>query len=72
MVEPLKWYDHNADNPLSWQKSARWPAGKADPTTTYRAFIVSTGQYAESALGDRSYFLTKLYSIGSSKKGDVP
>jgi hypothetical protein len=31
--------------------------------------IVSIDQYAEAALGNRSYFLNKAYGIGGSKKG---
>jgi hypothetical protein len=38
-----------------------------------QAIIVAVDQYAEAALGNRSYFLNKPYGIGGSKKGnDVP
>ena len=38
-----------------------------------QAIIVSIDQYAEAALGNRSYFLDKHYSIGGSRRsGDVP
>lgn len=36
-----------------------------------QAIIVSIDQYAESALGNRNYFLNKPYSIGG-KSSDVP
>jgi hypothetical protein len=37
-----------------------------------QAIIVSIDQYAESALGNRGYFLNRPHAIGGSKKGDVP
>jgi hypothetical protein len=37
-----------------------------------QAITVAIDQYAEKALGNRDYFLNKPYSIGGSRKGDVP
>jgi hypothetical protein len=37
-----------------------------------QALIVAIDQYAEAATGNREYFLNKPYSIGGSRKGDVP
>jgi hypothetical protein len=38
-----------------------------------QAIVVAIDQYAEAALGNRSYFLNKPYGIGGSgKAGDVP
>ena len=34
--------------------------------------MLSIDQYAESALGNRDFFLNKPYEIGGSKRGDVP
>jgi hypothetical protein len=39
--------------------------------TRVQAITVAIDQYAEKALGNREYFPSKLYSIGS-RKGDVP
>ena len=35
-----------------------------------QAIIVSIDQYAEAALGNRDYFLSKPQSIGGSSRGD--
>ena len=37
-----------------------------------QAIIVAIDQYAEAALGNRSYFLNKPYGVGSGKNSDVP
>jgi hypothetical protein len=37
-----------------------------------QAIIVSIDQYAESALGNREFFLNRPHGIGGSKKGDAP
>ena len=75
MGEPLKWYDQNADNP-PWIKAlaeVRQLATREGWRYHHvQAIIVSIDQYAESALGNRDYFLNKPYSIGGSRKGDVP
>jgi len=34
-----------------------------------QAIIVAVDQYAEKALGNRAYFLTKPYGIGSTHAG---
>ena len=37
-----------------------------------QAIMLWIDQYAETALGNRDFFLNKPYGIGGSKKGDVP
>ena len=37
-----------------------------------QAIIVAIDQYAEAALGNRSYFLNKPYGIGDSRKDNIP
>jgi hypothetical protein len=37
-----------------------------------QAITVAFDQYAESALGNRAYFLNKLYGIGGGREGNVP
>jgi hypothetical protein len=37
-----------------------------------QAIIVAIDQYAETALGNRSYFLNKPYGVGSRGSSDVP
>lgn len=70
----MDWYDHNADNP-PWIKALAEVRQRA-PHEGYcyqhvQAIIVAIDQYAESALGNRNYFLNRPHSIGGSK-GDVP
>jgi hypothetical protein len=75
MSEPLKWYDHNADNP-PWIKAlaeARRRATREGWRYQHvQAIIVSIDQYAEAALGNRDYFLNKPYGIGGSRNDHVP
>jgi hypothetical protein len=76
MPEPLKWYDANAaDNP-PWIRALaevrRLAPHEGWCYQHVQAIIVSIDQYAESALGNRGYFLNRPYGIGGSSKGDVP
>jgi hypothetical protein len=75
MSEPLKWYDHNADNP-PWIKAlaeARRRATREGWCYQHvQAIIVSIDQYAEAAPGNRDYFLNKPYGIGGSRNDHVP
>jgi hypothetical protein len=75
MSEPLKWYDANAaDNP-PWIKALaevrRLACHEGWRYHHVQAIIVSIDQYAESALGNREYFLNRPYGIGGSRKGNV-
>ena len=75
MADPLKWYDHNADNP-PWIKALA-EVRRLAPREGYcyhhvQAIIVSIDQYAEKALGNRECFLNKPHAIGGSRKGDIP
>ena len=68
MVEPLKYYDHNAkDNPpwitaLAEVRHRATREGWCYPHV--QAIVVSIDQYAEAALGNRNYFLNRPHSIG--------
>jgi hypothetical protein len=71
----IKWYEHNADNP-PWIKALA-EVRRLAPREGWcyqhvQAIIVSIDQYAESALGNRDYFLSRPHGIGGSKKVDVP
>jgi hypothetical protein len=70
--DPLKWYDEKADNP-PWIRAlaeVRHRATKEGYCFHHiQAIIVSIDQYAETALGNRDYFLNKPYGIGSKKDG---
>jgi hypothetical protein len=37
-----------------------------------QAIIVAIDQYAEAALGNRSYFLNRPYGVGGGQRNDVP
>ena len=66
MSAPLRWYDHNADNP-PWLKAlaeVRIQATREGWCHAHvQAIIVAIDQYAEAALGNRSYFLNKPYGV---------
>jgi hypothetical protein len=69
----MKWYDEHANN-------SPWIKALADVRILgtregYRfqhvqAIMLAIDQYAESALGNRDYFLNKPYSIGG--KDQIP
>jgi len=73
--EALKWYDPNADNP-PWIKAladVRHMAAREGYCFHHvQAIIVSIDQYAESALGNRRYFLNKPHRIGGGRGDNVP
>jgi hypothetical protein len=76
MREPLKWYDYNAaDNP-PWIKALgevrRLATREGWRYQHVQAIIVAIDQYAESALGNREYFLNRPHSIGPSSQSDIP
>ena len=58
MSAPLRWYDHNADNP-PWLKAlaeVRIQATREGWCHAHvQAIIVAIDQYAEAALGNRSW-----------------
>ena len=70
----LVWYDHNADNPP-------WIRALADVRRMgnlegycfhhVQAIMLAIDQYAETALGNREYFLNKPYSIGG-RSDNIP
>ena len=63
----LKWYDDKANNP-PWIRAlaeVRHRASREGYCFAHvQAIIVAIDQYAETALGNRDYFLNKPYSIG--------
>ena len=75
MSAPLRWYDHNADNP-PWLKAlaeVRIQATREGWCHAHvQAIIVAIDQYAEAALGNRSYFLNKPYGVGGGRSDNVP
>jgi hypothetical protein len=75
MSAPLKWYDRDADNP-PWIKALAEVRIRATREgwcyLHVQAIIVAIDQYAEAALGNRSYFLNKPYGIGGGRGNDVP
>src|SRR5258708_23200695 len=75
MSKPLEWYDHNADNP-PWIKALA-EVRQLAPREGWRyqhvqAIIVAIDQYAETALGNREFFLNRPYGIGGGMKGNIP
>jgi len=70
-----QWYDDNADN-SPWLKALAEVRHRATREgwryQHVQAIIVAIDQYAESALGNRDFFLNKPHSIGGSRKGDNP
>jgi hypothetical protein len=73
--DPVRWYDHNADNP-PWIKALA-EVRRLAPREGYcyqhvQAIMVSIDQYAESALGNRNYFLNRPYGIGGGRKDNIP
>jgi hypothetical protein len=75
MSAQLRWYDHNADNP-PWLKAlaeVRIQATREGWCHAHvQAIIVAIDQYAEAALGNRSYFLNKPYGVGGGRSDNVP
>jgi hypothetical protein len=77
MREPLRWYDANAmDNP-PWIKALaevrHLATRKGWRYQHVQAIIVAIDQYAESALGNRDFFLNKSYCVGgSTMRDDIP
>jgi hypothetical protein len=71
MREQLRWYDEKADN-SPWINALAEVRHRATLEgycyQHVQAITVAFDQYAEAALGNRSYFLNKPYSIGGSRK----
>ena len=67
MSAPLKWYDHNADNP-PWIKAlaeVRIQATREGWCHAHvQAIIVAIDQYAEAALGTGVIFSTSRMGLG--------
>ncbi|KRR16022.1 hypothetical protein CQ14_38670 [Bradyrhizobium lablabi] len=75
MPEPRKWYDDKTDNSPWIDALAEVRQRAAREGYCYQhvqAIIVAIDQYAEAALGNRSFFLNRPYSIGDSRKSDIP
>ena len=70
----MKWYDENANNP-AWIKALA-DARRMGTREGYcfehvQAIMVAIDQYAETALGNRQFFLNKPYSVGG-KSDQIP
>jgi hypothetical protein len=70
----VNWYDEKADNP-PWIKALAEVRHRATREGFcyhhVQAIIVAIDQYAETALGNREYFLNKLFSAGG-RRDNVP
>ena len=67
MAQRLQWYDVYADNPLWIKALAELRQRAACEGYCYQhvqAITVAIDQYAEKALGNRDFFLTKPYGVG--------
>jgi hypothetical protein len=76
MQEPPKWYDANAKDNLPWidalAKVRHLACTESWRYQHVQAIIIAIDHYAESALGNRDYFLNAPHSIGSSMKDNIP
>ena len=67
----LVWYDENADNP-PWTKALadvrRMGTREGYCFHHVQTIMLAIDQYAETALGNRQYFLDKPHSIGGMKE----
>lgn len=74
MGERLEWYDEKAVDNSPWIRALAELRQRATREgycyQHVQALTVAIDQYAEAALGNRSYFLNKPYSIGGPAKGD--
>ncbi len=70
----MNWYDEKADNP-PWIKALAEVRHRATREGYcyhhVQAIIVAIDQYAETALGNRGYFLNKPFSAGG-RRDNVP
>ena len=73
--DPLKWFDHNVDNPPFIKALAEVRQLAPREGWCYQhvqAIIVSIDQYAEAAFGNREFFLNKPQSIGGARNDNIP
>jgi hypothetical protein len=71
----VTWYDDKADHP-PWIKTlaeVRHMATREGHCYQHvQAIIVAIDQYAEAALGNRTFFLNRPYGIGARRQDDIP
>jgi hypothetical protein len=71
MHEPPKWYDANAKDKPPWidalAKVRHLAYREGWRCHHVQAIIVAIDQYAESALGNRQYFLNRPHSLNGGK-----
>jgi hypothetical protein len=75
--QPPQWFDDNATDNPPWLKSLaetrRLATRQSYCYQHVQPLIVAIDQYAEAAMGNRSYFLDRPQSIGGSRRNsDVP
>lgn len=74
-MQELRWYDPNSENP-QWIKALAevWhlAAREGWRRQHVHAIIVAIDQYAEAALGNREFFLSRPYSIGWRREDTTP
>jgi len=71
----MRWYQDDPENP-PWLKALaevrRLGPREGRCYQHVQAIMLSIDQYAESALGNRDFFLNKPYGIGGSNNSDTP
>jgi hypothetical protein len=75
VTEPLKWYDENEGH-SPWIKALAEVRHRATREGWcyhhVQAIIVAIDQYAESALGNREFFLNRPHGIGGGRNKHIP
>ncbi|WP_247295558.1 hypothetical protein [Bradyrhizobium sp. 179] len=56
----------------SLEQTRRLSTGEGWCRANIEAIQVAIDQYAEAAMGNREFFLNKPYSIGGSRRDDIP
>jgi hypothetical protein len=76
MREPPKWYDANATDNPPWIKAlaeVRHLASREGWRYQHvQAIIVAIDQYAEAALGNREFFLSRPYIVSAEECSALP
>jgi hypothetical protein len=73
--EPPKWYDEKEDHPPWIRALAEVRSSATREGWCYhhvQAIIVAIDQYAETAIGNRQFFLNKPYCIGGGRNDQTP
>ncbi|MEH2506800.1 hypothetical protein V1290_005611 [Bradyrhizobium sp. AZCC 1578] len=74
-MQELRWYDPKAENPpwINALAEVRHLAPREGWCYQHvQAIVVAIDQYAETALGNREFFLNRPYSIGGLREDNIP